>query len=328
MNAPDKRYRRNFVIALMLHAGAIAGLFGWEYFLSDVSFARPTGSEVIPAVLIGALPAGKGTGLGEYKAPEPPGPSAAAPAAAAPAPAAPAPAQNLAGDEAAAPEPKAVAQPKADPNEIAIPKKTAVKKPVAETKPTAVASTGKKPVTTSTSTAKAPASTGKTVASTGKATATTGTGHGSSAEEIKNRFEKMLSSSANGTARGDGKAAGGGTGTTGKIGLPNGTADGMVGGIGQGTPNWQYFQHVHDVLYEAWDQPGTALDKRLITTVALRIARDGSVTDAAVKIGSGNKLMDESVLAAVRKVPRLDPPPSILVRGEYAVIAVNFQVEG
>ena len=322
MSATDKRYRRNFVIALTLHAVAIAGLIGWEQFLSDVTGARP-GSEIIEADILGELPAGTGTGRGEYKAPEPPGnpPPAAATAA-------PEPAQNLAGDEAAAPEPKTVALPKADPNEIAIPKKSVTKKPPVETKPTANTSTGKKPATpTASTTAKAAATTGKTTASTGKTTST-GTGHGSSAEDIKNRFANALKSSANGTPYGDGKPAGGGTGTSGKIGSPNGTADGVVGGIGQGTPNWQYYQHVHDVLYEAWEQPGTALDKRLITTVALRIARDGSVAEATVKVGSGNKLMDDSVLAAVRKVPRLDPPPEALVRGAFAVIAVNFSVEG
>ena len=312
MTAPDTRYRRNFFIALLLHAGVIGGLIGFEYFLSDIGLARPS-SEIIEADILGELPAGPGTGRGLYKAPEPPGPAPAAPAAM---PAA-APAQNLpADDEVAAPEPKAAAQPKAAPDEIAIPKKNVSKKPAPDAKANPVASTGKKPVAATNSAAKATAKTG------------TGTGHGSSAEEIKNRFAKALSSSANGTARGDGKAAGGGTGTTGKIGSPNGTADGVVGGIGQGTPNWQYFQHVHDVLYAAWDQPGTALDKRLVTTVALRIARDGSVADAAVKIGSGNKLMDESVLTAVRKVPHLEPPPAALVRGEFAVIAVNFQVEG
>lgn len=312
MSATDKRYRRNFIIALAIHAGMIAGLIGWEYFLSDVSFARPS-SEIIEADILGELPAGTGTGRGEYKAPEPPGNPPAAAAAAA------APEQNLAGDEAAAPEPKTVALPKADPNEIAIPKKTTPKKPVVESKATATVA-GKKPGATTPTT---PVKNAKASAGT-----STGTGKGSSAEDIKNRFAKALGSSANGTPYGDGKPAGGGTGKGGKIGSPNGTADGVVGGIGQGTPNWQYYQHVHDVLYEAWEQPGTALDKRLITTVALRIARDGSVTEATVKIGSGNKLMDDSVLAAVHKVPRLDPPPDALVHGAFAVIAVNFSVEG
>ena len=89
----------------------------------------------------------------------------------------------------------------------------------------------------------------------------------------------------------------------------------------------QYYQHIHDVLYEAWDQPGNAADKHLVTTVALKIARNGSIADASVKIGSGNKLMDESVLTAARKVPHLAPPPATLVRGGFAVITVNFQVK-
>ena len=101
----------------------------------------------------------------------------------------------------------------------------------------------------------------------------------------------------------------------------------MVGGIGQGTPNWQYYKHVSDVLHEAWEQPGTVNAKDLVTTIKLKIGRDGSIVEATVKLGSGNKLRDDSVLAAVRKVPRLDPPPDVLVRGEFAVIGVDFREE-
>jgi TonB family protein len=304
MTAPDKRYRRNFFIALVLHVIVIAVLIGWEQFLSDASEARPSG-EIVEAILLGEPPAGTGTGFGEYKAPEPAGNPPPAPASKAE------PAQNLAGDEVAAPDPKPVAQPKADPGEVAIPKKSPTKKPVAEPK-SAVASTGKKSTTNTTT----------------KAASTTGTGKGSSAEAIKNRFANALKSSPNGTPYGDGKPAGGGTGKSGKIGSPNGREDGVVGGIGQGTPYASYYTHIHDVLYEAWEQPGTALAKQLMTTVALRIARDGSVIEATVKVGSGNKLMDDSVLAAVRKVQRLEPPPDGLMRGASVVIAVNFQVEG
>jgi len=315
MNAPDQRYRRNFILALTLHASVIGILIGWEHFLSDDGLAQ-SNSEIIQADILGELPAGDGPGRGLYKAPEPPGP---APAAQAPAAAASesAAAQNSPEDEAVAPAAKAVPQPKPAPDEIAVPTKKTSKKPVAESKPATTAS-GKKPATT----------TAATPAKTAKATAGTGSGKGSSAEEIRNRFAKALGSSANGTPYGDGRAAGGGTSKSGKIGSPNGLAEGEVGGIGQGTPNARYLQHVHDVLYEAWEQPGSALDKRLITTIHLRIARDGSIAEASVKIGSGNKLMDESVLAAVRKVPRLEPPPAILVHGEYAVIPVNFSVEG
>ena len=319
MNAPDTRYRRNFVIALTLHASVIAGLVAGERWLSDGS-QTPANSEIIQADILGELPEGTGTGRGLYKAPEPPGPAPAAQAA----PAAQDPAPNLPADEAAAPEPKATAPPKPAPDEISIPKKTPPKKAVAEAKPAAT-TTGKKAAGTATTNPAAAA----TATKTAKASAAgTGSGKGSSAEEIRNRFAKALGSSPNGTAYGDGKAAGGGTGKSGKIGSPNGLAEGEVGGIGQGTPNARYLQHVHDVLYEAWEQPGSALDKRLITTIHLRIARDGSIADASVKIGSGNKLMDDSVLAAVRKVPRLEPPPPALVRGEFAIIPVNFSVEG
>ncbi|MEI8064450.1 MAG: TonB family protein [Verrucomicrobiota bacterium] len=304
MTAPDKRYRRNFFIALVLHVIVIAVLIGWEQFLSDASETRPS-SEIIEADILGELPVGTGTGRGEYKAPEPAGNPPPAPVPKAE------PSQNLAGDEVAAPAPKPVAPPKADPGDIAIPKKNTPTKPVAALKPPSVP-TGKKSTTNTTT----------------KVASTTGTGKGSSAEEIKNRFANALKSSPNGTPYGDGKLAGGGTGKSGKIGSPNGREDGVVGGIGQGTPYASYYTHIHDVLYEAWEQPGTALAKQLMTTVALRIARDGSVIEATVKVGSGNKLMDDSVLAAVRKVPRLEPPPDALMRGASVVIAVNFQVEG
>ncbi len=315
MSAPDPRYRRNFILALTIHASVIGILIGWEHFLSDDGLAQ-SNNEIIQADILGELPAGNGPGRGLYQAPEPAGPAPAAPASAAAA-AEPAAAQNSPEDEAVAPAAKAVPQPKPAPDEIAVPNKKASKKPVAESKAATTAS-GKKTTTT----------TAATPAKTAKATAGTGSGKGSSAEEIRNRFAKALGSSANGTPYGDGRAAGGGTNKSGKIGSPNGLAEGEVGGIGQGTPNARYLQHVHDVLYEAWEQPGSALDKRLSTAIRLRIARDGSIAEASVKIGSGNKLMDDSVLAAVRKVPRLEPPPAILVYGEYAVITVNFSVEG
>ena len=316
MNATDQRYRRNFIIALTLHASVIGILISWEHFLSDDGLDQ-SNSEIIQADILGELPAGDGPGRGLYKAPEPPGPT---PAVQAPATAAPesGTAQNTPDDEAPAPAAKAVPQPKAAPDEIAVPNNKASKKPVEESKVAPTAS-GKNKTTTATA---------ATPAKTAKAKAGSGSGKGSSAEEIRNRFAKALGSSANGTPYGDGRAAGGGTSKSGKIGSPNGLAEGEVGGIGQGTPNARYLQHVHDVLYEAWEQPGSALDKRLSTAIRLRIARDGSIAEASVEIGSGNKLMDDSVLAAVRKVPRLEPPPAILVYGEYAVITVNFSVEG
>jgi TonB family protein len=62
--------------------------------------------------------------------------------------------------------------------------------------------------------------------------------------------------------------------------------------------------------------------------VQLRVARDGTITDVSLRFASGSKVMDASVLAAARKVQRLDPPPDNLVWGDVANITVDFQVEG
>ena len=82
------------------------------------------------------------------------------------------------------------------------------------------------------------------------------------------------------------------------------------------------------MLYEAWEQPSAGVDKNTLTTIQLRIAKDGSIVDASMQVGSGSKIMDESVLAALRKVSRLDPPPDGLLHGEFAVISIKFGLEG
>jgi TonB family protein len=82
-------------------------------------------------------------------------------------------------------------------------------------------------------------------------------------------------------------------------------------------------------MYEAWDQPGKAVDfdKKLVTTVLLRVARDGRIDGVRLAHSSGNQLMDDSVLSAAHRVPRLDPLPEGL-GGDFAEISVNFRLEG
>jgi TonB family protein len=290
------RYKRNFVIATILHIAIIAGVVLWENFLGG--FGRPALASValyVPADILGDLPKGEGYGRGNYKPPEPAGGDTST-----------GPSELLTPpDETRAPQPKAEA------NDVLIPKKTTSKKLVTESKPAANA----KPAIT------------KKPGTVAKAKTTTGTGKGSSADDIKNRFAKALTAAEDGTPYGDGKKAGGGSGK-GRIGSPTGSPDGVVGGVGQGSANWKYFEHVHDVMYEAWVQPGSALDRKLIATVQLLVARDGSITDVSLRIPSGNKVMDDSVLSAARKVQRLEPPPDNLVRGDAASITVDFQVEG
>ncbi|MCG3147675.1 MAG: hypothetical protein PCFJNLEI_01116 [Verrucomicrobiae bacterium] len=296
MSALEKKYRRNFIVAIVLHVAIVGGLVCWEEFVPAGRGPEVIAVEWVPAALLGEMPEGKGTGKGMYKAPEA---TFQEPGSARP--------SNSASDDQPAPT-------KVPGDEIAIPTaKAAVKKPTTTAKATSAATTAKK--------------TTKPAVSTAKKTGTT-SGKGSSADDIKRRFASALTSSANGTPYGDNKLAGGGTAKGGRIGSPDGSVDGVPEGIGQGTPGWQYYRHIHDVLYNAWDQADGSLDRKLVATVTLRIARDGSVADAALRVGSGNRVMDESVMTAVRKVPRLDPPPDMLVRGAYAIINVNFSAEG
>jgi TonB family protein len=290
------RYKRNFVIATILHVAVIASVVLWESFIG--AFGRPALASVslyTPADILGEMPKGDGYGRGNYKPPEPAG---GAPTAGVSQPTAP------------ATETRAV-QTQSDPDDISVAKKP-VTKPQKKAEAVKAESTTTKKLT-GTSTAKA-----KTTGTTAK---------GPSAEDIRNRFAKALTAAEDGTPYGDGKKAGGGRGGA-RIGSPDGAEDGEVGGVGQGSPNWRYFRHVHDVMYEAWGETGASLDKKFVATVQLRVAKDGTITEVSLRIPSGNKTMDDSVLAAARKVPRLEPPPLSLVRGDVATITVDFQVEG
>jgi TonB family protein len=212
------------------------------------------------------------------------------------------------------------------PNEIAIPKKQAVKeskKPADAT--TKESGTTDKAVQKSATTAKKVVATVKTSTQSGSA------GTAESAASIRRRFASALASADGGSEGGDNRPAGGGNGESkyGRLGSPDGAADGIAGGVGKGSPFWSYYLHVHDVMYEAWDQPGKAadIDKKLVTTILLRVARDGRIDGVRLAHSSGNQLMDDSALSAAHSVPRLDPLPDGL-GGDFAEISVNFRLEG
>jgi len=307
MRSPDTRFRRNFIVSCVLHGALIAGLVCWESFFADSGRSALASVELVtPADLLGELPKGGGQGRGAYAPPKqiPGADMVAGPNEA-----------MMSADETPAPKPSPQNAVKTDPNEVAIQKKTAPKKPSAPT------SEAKSVVQT-----KKPSVAAKQAATTAKATSV-GNSSAASAQDIRNRFAKALTAAEDGTPYGDGKAAGGGKATGGRIGSPAGSPDGVVGGVGQGSANWQYYEHVHDLMYEAWDQPGQLVDKKLVAVVLIRVARDGLITDIQLKNSSGNKLMDDSAIAAARKVQRLDPPPDPLVKGLTADITVNFQVE-
>jgi TonB family protein len=292
MSAIEQTLRRNFAVAFVLHVALLGAILFCEGFLTRTEKNPLAYVELItPPDILGDLPKGPGQGRGAYTPPSEPAQASIGPSESA-----------LAADERPAPQPKPAHQAVSDSGEIKIPKKpstTASKKPAQTmTKPKA-------------------------------AVATT-----TSADEFRKRFAKALEArgdGSKGTAYGDNKPPGGGTGESkyGRPGSPDGAIDGVAGGIGKGSPFWSYYLRVHDKMYEAWEQPGQALnwDKNLMTTIVIRVARDGRILETRLINSSGNKVMDDSAVSAARRVPRLDPLPDGLGH-EFADISVNFQLEG
>jgi TonB family protein len=308
MSTIEKRFRRNFIVACLAHAALIGGIVFFEGAFRRAQSNAPTAVELItPADILGDLPTGSGNGRGAYTAP-PPEP-------------APQPETAPAGpvETSVAPKVKAAPAESSDPNEIAIPRK----QPAKESKQPADTTT--KAVQKSVSTTKKSAVTAKSSTQSGSASTA------ESAASIRRRFASALASADGGSEGGDNRPAGGGNGESkyGRLGSPNGAADGIAGGVGKGSPFWSYYMHVHDVMYEAWDQPGKAVDfdKKLVTTILLRVARDGRIDGVQLTHSSGNQFMDDSALAAAHSVPRLDPLPEGL-GGDFAEISVNFRLEG
>ncbi len=285
----EERFRRNLVAVAIGHGVFIVGLIVFEWVAPSIRKSFTQEVELlVPADILGDLPKGPGVGRGAHAPP----------------------ARAAAGVQASivekSPTPKA--RPTADPvrklqaGEVAVPKKSTTK----NTKVT-------KPEQRTTR---------KSVPANNTAVA------GPSAADIRNRFARALGTQAGGTPYGDGRPGGGGQGRSSTIGSPNGSPNGVVGGVGQGTPFWWYYEHVHDRMYEAWEQPGEAVkwDKHKITTLVIRVARSGEIVEVRLKTPSGNPAMDQSALAAARSVQRLQALPDGL-GGTTLDIPIDFQLE-
>jgi outer membrane biosynthesis protein TonB len=325
MNEGNRRFRRNFIICAISHGVMIGALVLCGAFIPRDQNSQPIMIELTPAAPLGDQPKGSGYGLGAYtpasgrgetvpaKAPQRGSGNGSG-----------GPSENVLTPEEQAVPPKSAMKALApkpapvEPGEIAVPKKGAPTKKTA----TASANSG------------VAAKTGNTTRTAAKpVSAKSGTGGGTgpgSANAIRQRLASALQAQEGGTPYGDNKPAGGGTGVSqyGHPGSPDGAENGVAGGIGKGSPFWWYYQQVNDRMYEAWDQPVEALnwDKRIVTTLSIRVARDGRVVAVMLKNSSGNRLMDDSVFAGANSVPRLDPLPEGL-GGEFADILVNFRLK-
>ena len=66
---------------------------------------------------------------------------------------------------------------------------------------------------------------------------------------------------------------------------------------------------------------------KFTTTLKITIAAEGRVSNFSVVRYSGNVVMDESVLAAARRVNRIDAPPKDLVSGVSYTVNINFELD-
>lgn len=88
-----------------------------------------------------------------------------------------------------------------------------------------------------------------------------------------------------------------------------------------------YMALVRQTMYDAWAQPSELAGRGLMTVVSIRVSRDGAVSGREMVKSSGNSVMDESVMRAVRSVSRLKSLPAQYA-GPYKDITIEFELTG
>lgn len=96
---------------------------------------------------------------------------------------------------------------------------------------------------------------------------------------------------------------------------------------GEAFPFSWYLALVRQKMYEAWDQPSELAGAGLVTVVSIRVQRDGSITGRELVRSSGNTVVDDSVMKAVRSVSRLKELPAGF-GGAYKDITIEFELTG
>jgi len=88
-----------------------------------------------------------------------------------------------------------------------------------------------------------------------------------------------------------------------------------------------YYELIRQTLYRVWNQPSSIGVAGLVTRVELAMSPDGSITDSRIINGSGNPVMDASVVKALRSIRRVSGvPPAFL--SAHRRITVAFELTG
>jgi TonB family protein len=83
-----------------------------------------------------------------------------------------------------------------------------------------------------------------------------------------------------------------------------------------------------DRFTNRWQQPLSIVrsTQDFVTTLKIRINKDGTIAAREIANSSGNPIMDESVLEAARKVVAVDPLPAGL-GGDSFEVNINFKLD-
>lgn len=99
-------------------------------------------------------------------------------------------------------------------------------------------------------------------------------------------------------------------------------------GSGQSEFGW-YFSMIHDRFHNRWDQP-TSIERNgadFMTTLKIRIAKDGTILSREIVHSSGDTTMDQSVMTAAERVQQIDPLPAGLGNGESFECNIAFKLD-
>jgi TonB family protein len=161
--------------------------------------------------------------------------------------------------------------------------------------------------------------------------------------------EKPGDAAAPATSKSTPTLAKGGTGATKQIAADSGSATHAANGAGKtGNSNangagagksgrgsgaganefaW-YYEMLDDRFTSRWEQPLSIVrsTQDFVTTLKIRINKDGTIALREIANSSGNPVMDESVLSAARKVLMVDPLPAGL-GGDSFEVNINFKLD-
>lgn len=302
----DRTFRRNFFVIAALHVVAVAVI----YFVS--AWQRKSPADRVVWLEDGSVGGGN-TGAGDA-APEPP----------------PAPSARESKPEAPpATKSELISVPPINqaPSEIVTPKAT----PVPTTpKPATAKPESPKPHTPKATPKPTPKPSPKPKPATPKATPGE-EGEDTPPKPKASPSEKPKASPGAAKTDGAGTAANKTPGATGGNGPGAGNGKGPAkSGSGSGTSEFGwYFSMIHDRFHSRWDQPTdiARTGQDIVTTLKIRIGKDGAIQNREVIHSSGNTVMDESVMAAAERVQQIDPLPAGLGNGDFFEVNVAFKLD-